>query len=133
MKQKISLKVAIPVMATVLILLIIFKACGLLTVTSGARLGFVGNSTFHSFSGRYLKLSGSTSHTLSPSDGSTSIQCEIKTESGSIQVLIIDKADGTVLCEKEISENETFEVPASGKVKIKLTSKGHSGSYSFKY
>nr|MCR5279634.1 hypothetical protein [Lachnospiraceae bacterium] len=72
-------------------------------------------------------------HNLSPSKDSTSIHCEITTESGSINVIITDKAAGTVLFEKEISGNETFDVPATGKVKVKLTTGNHSGSYLFKY
>ncbi len=133
MKKKPNIITTVAIMAGVLILLIVLKGAGLMTINSGIRLGFAGNSTLHTFAGKYLKLSGSTSHVLSPSKDSAGLHCEIHTESGSLTVQITDSKDGSVLLEKEISGDEVFDVPATAKVKVKLSTSGHKGSYSFKY
>lgn len=133
MKQRISLKIAIPVMAVILIILIVLKAGGYMNFSSGTKLGFVGNSTGHTYSGRYSRISGTFGKTLSPSKDSKSIHCEIHTESGSIHVLITDAGTDEVLFDSEISSDEQFDLEASSKVKIKITTSGHKGSYLFKY
>ena len=128
-----NMKVVIPVMAVVIILLIVLKASGLVTFRSGTRIGFVGNDGFHKFNGSYVKITGIQKHTLSPSKDSDTLHCEITTESGSLHVEIIQKDDDTVLYDKEISGNETFDLKPSGKVAINLKTDGHSGSYLFQY
>ncbi len=133
MKKKPNIVTTIAILAGVLILVIVLKAAGLMSFNSGVRLGFAGSSTLHSFTGKYAKLMGSTSHVLSPSKDSTGLHCEIHTESGSVTVLITDKKDGSVIFEKEISGDEVFDVPATSKVKVKVSTTGHKGSYSFKY
>jgi len=132
MKKKVNMKTAIPVMLIILVLFIILKSFGLLTFRSGTRIGFVGNDGIHKFSGRYFKITGTLIHSLKPSDESNTVHCEVTTKSGSLHVLITQK-DGTVIFEKDISGDETFDVTAEGKVKITLTTKGHKGSYLFEY
>ena len=133
MRKKVNMKVAIPVMAGVLILLIVLKACGLMTFRSGMRIGFAGNDGIHKFNGSYTKITGMMTHTLRPSKDSTSIHCEITTKSGNLHVTITQKSDDKVLLDKEFTGDETFDVSADGKVTIKLNTEGHSGSYRFEY
>ena len=133
MKKNVNMKIVIPVMVVVIILLIVLKSAGLLTIRSGVRLGFAGNDGIHKFNGSYSKITGVMKHTLRPSKGSDTIHCEIKSKSGSLHVEIIQKSDDTVLYDKEINGNETFDLPASGKVAINLSTAGHSGSYLFQY
>ncbi|MBP5332457.1 MAG: hypothetical protein J6Y89_11470 [Lachnospiraceae bacterium] len=132
-KMNINMKIAIPVMAAILVLLIILKIFGFGSENSGMQYGYIGNSTFHTYEGRYVKITGNFSHKLKPSDDSTAIHCEITTESGELHVEIIQTSDDKVIFDKTISTNETFEVPADGKVKIKLSTEAHEGSYTFKY
>ena len=128
-----NMKLARPVMAGVLILLIVLKATGLMTFRSGIRIGFVGNDGIHKFNGSYVKITGTQKHTLSPSKDSDALHCEITTKSGTLHVEIVQKSDSKVLYDKEISGNESFDLPASGKVAITLKTEGHEGSYLFKY
>ncbi|MCR4896242.1 MAG: hypothetical protein K5891_05650 [Lachnospiraceae bacterium] len=133
MRKKVNMKVAIPIMAGVLILVFIMKCFGLMTFRSGMRFGFAGNDGIHLFNGSYAKITGTMSHTLSPSKGSTSVHCEITTDSGTLHVQILQKADDTVLLDQDFSGNETFDLAADGKIQVKLTTEGHSGSYRFQY
>ena len=133
MKKNMNMKVAIPVMVGVLVLVIILKSFGLLTFRSGMRLGFSGNDGVHKFNGSYSKISGIMTHTLRPSKDSNTIHCEITSKSGSLHVLITQKDDDKVILDKEFTGNETFDLTAEGKVTVKLSTSGHSGSYSFKY
>ncbi len=128
-----NMKLAIPVMAVVLILLIVLKATGLLTFRSGMRFGFAGNDGVHKFNGSYSKIVGTNNHTLSPSKGSDTLHCEITTKSGTLHVEITQKNNGSVLYDEDITGDETFDLKASGKVRIDLTTEGHSGSYLFQY
>ncbi len=133
MKKNINMKIAIPVMAAVLILLIVLRATGLMEFNSGVKLGFAGNSTFHKYNGTYLKITGHLSHDLRPSKDSDSIHCEITTKSGDLHVKIVQKDDDKVLCDKLITGNETFDLKAEGKVRVSLETEGHEGSYKFTY
>ena len=133
MKKNVSMKIAIPVMAAVLVLLIVLRVTGIMEFRSGTRIAFAGNSTFHKYNGTYLKITGLMTHNLSPSKDSDSIHCEITTKSGDLHVEIVQKSDGKVLCDKLISGNETFDIPAEGKVKVSLETEGHEGSYKFTY
>ncbi|MCR5322722.1 MAG: hypothetical protein K6E85_05590 [Lachnospiraceae bacterium] len=131
--MKKNMKIAIPVMAAVLVLLIVLRATGLMEFNSGVKLGFAGNSTFHKYNGTYLKITGHFSHDLRPSKDSDSIHCEITTESGDLHVEIVQKDDGKILCDKLISGDETFDLKAEGKVRVNLETEGHEGSYRFSY
>ena len=133
MKKNMNRKIAIPVMAGVLILVLILKCFGLLTFRSGARFGFAGNDGIHLMNGSYAKITGTMIHTLRPSKGSTAVHCEITTDSGTLHVQILQKDGDVVLYDEDISGNKTFDLDAAGKIQIKLTTEGHSGSYSFKY
>ena len=133
MKKHVNMKIAIPVMAGILFLLVIMKALGFGTFRSGTRLGFVGNDGIHKFNGRYHSISGTFSHSLSPSKDSHSVHCEVRTKSGSLHVVILEKESGKVILEQEIAQDAEFDVAAQGKVKITLTTQGHGGSYFFQY
>ena len=133
MKKNVNMKVAIPVMAGVIVLVIILKSFGLLTFKSGVRMGFVGNDGIHKFNGSYSKISGTMSRVLRPSEGSNTVHCEITTKDGTLHVLITQKNDDKVLVDRSISGNETFDVQAEGRVNIKLSTSEHKGSYNFTY
>ena len=127
------MKIAIPVMGGILVLLVIIKALGFGTFRSGTRMGFVGNDGIHKFNGRYHSISGTFSHSLSPSKDSHSVHCEIQSKSGSLHVVIQEKESGKVIFEQEISQDAQFDVEAQEKVKITLKTQGHGGSYLFQY
>ena len=136
MKRHVNMKIAIPVMGGILILLMILKAFGFLgigTLNSGIRMGFVGNDSIHKFKGTYHSITGTFTHSLSPSKDSHNIHCEIQSKSGSLYVVISEKESGNVIFEQEISKDAEFDVAAEGKVKITLTTQGHEGSYLFQY
>ena len=133
MKRNMNMKTAIPVMVVVLILLIVLKATGLMEFRSGTRIAFAGNSTFHRYSGAYKMIKGLMTHDLKPSKGSESIHCEITTKSGNLHVEIVQKSDGKVLYDNTVSGDETFDLPAEGKVKVSLETEEHEGSYLFTY
>ena len=133
MKKKINVKKMIPTMLVVLALVIILKCFGLTTFRSGTRFGFVGNDGIHNFNGSYSKITGTMTHSLKPSKNSNTIHCEITTKSGTLHVLIVQKDGGKVVLDKEISDDEAFDVIAEGAVKVKLSTEGHSGSYRFEY
>ena len=133
MKKNVNMKVVIPVMLGIIVLFIVLKSLGLITFRSGTRLGFAGNDGIHTFNGSYHKITGTSSHILRPSKDSDSIHCSITTKSGTLHVLIVQKDDDEVLLDREITGDETFDVTASGKVKVTLSTEGHSGSYRFEY
>ncbi|MCR5388381.1 MAG: hypothetical protein K6E56_03955 [Lachnospiraceae bacterium] len=133
MYKRVNMKIAIPVMVGILILLIALKATGLMPSSSGVTIGFVGNTTLHTYSGTYAKIKGTHSHILRPSKGSDTVHCEIKTREGEVHVEISEKDSKNLLMATDVSDDETFDVKASGKVRITLVTDGHSGSYLFKY
>ena len=133
MKKKLGLKATIPVLLAVLVLMVVLKSFGLLTFRSGVRIGFAGNNGLHIYEGSYVKIMGTMIHDLKPSKGSDHLHCEVKTDSGTLHVLIEQRSDGKVLLDREISDNLDLDIEADGKVRIKLTTSEHSGSYRFEY
>ncbi len=133
MRKQVNMKVAIPAMIIILVLLIVYKVFGVGTLSSGMKLGFAGNSTFHTYEGSYSKIIGIFSHSLTPSKNSDEIACVIKTKSGSLTVTITEKESGETIYEETVTDSKSFAVPASGKVKIVLKTGSHSGSYKFTY
>lgn len=133
MKRTGNLKVMIPVMVLILAALVLLKIFAPGSMRSGTRLGFIGNDGIHKFNGKYSKITGTSTHTLSPSKDSDTIHCVITTKSGSLSVKITEKESGRVVYEKDIDGDEEFDVKADGKVKVALSTDGHSGSYLFQY
>ena len=133
MKKNVFMIVAVPLMAVILIVIIVLKATGNLETNSGTRIGFVGSSTFHKYEGSYAKISGKFSHGLTPSKDATKLHCEIKTSSGELTVEIVNRSTKETILTKTVSGNEEFDVPADGKVTVRLTTNGHTGSYKFTY
>ena len=133
MKRTGNLKVMIPVMVLILAAVVLLKIFAPESMRSGIRLGFIGNDGIHKFNGKYSKITGTSTHTLSPSKDSDTIHCVITTKSGSLNIRITEKGDGNVVYEKNIDGDAEFDVKADGKVKIVLSTEGHSGSYLFQY
>ncbi len=114
--------VLVAVLAVVLIL------NGGIEKRSALRIGYVGNSGTHSWSGRYVELHGTMSKSLKPS--SDTITVDVVTEKGTIDILM-ESTDGEVLYRGNSVETCSFKVKASGKVKITLKADHHEGSFSF--
>ena len=128
-----NIKRSLPLMALILALIVVARVAFPGAFRSGVRIGFVGNDSLHSFTGKYVKLTGTSTHTISPSKDSSVIHCEFTSESGTLHVEITEKDSETVICDRDITEDTELDVQATGKVKIKLSTEGHKGSYSFKY
>ena len=133
MFKKLNWKIAVPAAIVILIVLIVLKVFVLDNLDSGTRIGFVGNSTSHVYEGSYSKITGTFSHRMSPSGGSSSVHCEVTTTSGSLQVDVLDADINEVIYSMICNGNEVFDVPVIGKIKIRLLTDGHSGSYRFTY
>ena len=102
---------------------------GCAVISSGSKFGFAGSSTPGSWTGTYASIKGTFSRSFTVKDGI--INVEITTKEGDLTVEITDE-NKAVIYSNTFTGDETVQVPAEGKVKIKLTTKGHSGSYSFK-
>ena len=133
MKRTYSMIMIIGVMAAVLILLVVLRTTGSVSLNSGTRIGFAGNATTHKYTASYVEIKGVFSHTLSPSKDSDTLHCEVKTEKGSLHLTVTERSGGAVLLDKEITENVEFDLKADGRVFVKMETSGHSGSYLFEY
>ena len=96
---------------------------------SGVRIGYAGNELPHSWTGSYASIKGNFSKSLTPKGDVLTI--EVSTTSGELTVEITN-ADKEVIYTNTFTDTQTVELPVTGKVKIKLTTSGHSGSFSFK-
>ena len=96
---------------------------------SGVRLGYVGNELPHSWTGKYTSIMGNFSKSITPKGDVLTI--EITTNSGELNVEITNE-DKEVIYSNTFTDTQTVEVPVTGKVKIKLSTDKHSGSFSFK-
>ena len=102
---------------------------GCMVTSSGAKFGYAGSSTPSSWTGTYASIKGTFSRSFTVKEGVLNV--EITTKEGSLTVEITDE-NKAVIYSNTFTDDEKVQVPATGKVKIKLTTDGHSGSYSFK-
>lgn len=94
---------------------------------SGTRTGYSGEEDKGNWSANYRSLNGTLRKKINPETDMLHIQVE--TKSGTLSIEITDAEDKeifTATCDKA----ESFEVPVSGKVTIKLKAGHHSGSFS---
>lgn len=101
---------------------------GSVNYSHGSKLGFVGSSTSHRFVAHYKSINGVFTQTLNVKDGTLDI--EIETTGGVLNVLITD-SQGNVLFDEKDVQDLTTSIPVEGKVRIELNAEKHSGSYSF--
>lgn len=109
------------------VLFVVFQNGGV-TTNSGLRIGYVGNSTPHSWSGQYLELDGTMTKSLTPEN--EDLLVDIVTESGSIDIIIKDKSGEQLYRGTDLSTC-SFKVGTKGKVSITVKGDKHRGSFSF--
>ena len=110
-------------------LVLVLKLSGCASFRSGIRIGYAGSELPSSWTGSYVSIKGNFSKSLTPKGDALHI--EITTSSGELNVEITN-ADKEVIYQNTFTGDETLELPVTGKVKIKLSTGGHSGSFSFK-
>lgn len=94
---------------------------------SGTRTGYSGEEDKGNWSANYRSLNGTLRKKINPETDMLHIQVE--TKSGTLSIEITDaenKEIFTAICDKA----ESFEVPVSGKVTVKIKAGHHSGSFS---
>lgn len=117
---------------TVLLMLVIAAAVVAVCVISGtsirsaARIGYVGSERRSSWSGKYVSLDGTMRKKLHPK--SDCLHIEVETRSGSLSIEIKDGL-GKVIFDEDNIGTESFDIPVSGTVSIRLEADKHQGSF----
>lgn len=96
---------------------------------SATRIGYFGNEGRNNWSGRYSKLDGTMKKTLYSSDGTLEIRVE--TVSGSLTVEVYGENNDLLFREENIGTND-FNIKVPEKVKIRIISCDHKGSFDIK-
>lgn len=125
MKKK-SLKSVVGILVMVGLFFTVFYLSGSFTIRSAIRIGYVGKEGRTEWRGSYTLFNGWMIRTLRPK--TEMLHVGVKTEEGSISIEMKD-ADGKVIYSEENLGTTSFEVPVSGKTKIKITGSGHKGSF----
>ncbi len=105
---------------------------GLFSTRSAMRVGYMGHESLHSWSGRYALLDGTMKHIIRPKDSQNILQIETVTESGTISVEVKD-AQGSTLFQKDHMQTGSFEIPAPGKVTVRIKGDHHKGSFAIQF
>ncbi|MBQ9300578.1 MAG: hypothetical protein IJ214_08700 [Clostridia bacterium] len=122
-------KSAILIVVVVLVLIFAARFFGIGTTRSAMRIGYIGNDgSQREWSASYLRLSGSLEHTIRPESNAGKLYFEIKTNSGTISVVVQDKS-GNIVFEKDNIETSTFEVEVPGEVRVCMKADGHRGGF----
>ena len=125
-------KSAILIVVVVLALIFAARFFGIGTTRSAMRIGYIGNDgSQREWSASYLRLSGSLEHTIRPESNPGKLNFEIKTSSGTISVVVQDKA-GNIVFERDNIETSTFEVEVPGEVRVCIKADGHRGGFKIK-
>ncbi len=116
--------------ASILFVIILFLSFFLegCSLRSGIRIGYVGTETSKKWTGSYARLDGMMKKTMKVDN--EALVVDITTNSGSIDIVIED-TEGNRLYKGTDLETCSFEVGASGSVKITINADKHVGSFSF--
>lgn len=126
MKAKFKNRTAVIIIVAVLIVVFIgLKYFGFASTRSGTRIGFTEHVGLHDWSASYSLLNGSMEKAIFPNDDALDISVE--TISGTFSILIRN-TDGIVF-EKENIENESFSIPVSGRVVVRIKANNHKGNF----
>lgn len=102
------------------------SSLGIGSTRSGTRLGFVGNESRSSWTGRYSSLDGTMKKNIYPK--TDVLHIEVKTDSGAISIEIQD-TDGNVIFDKPDIGTGSYDVDVSGKVVVRIMADHHKGSF----
>lgn len=102
------------------------------TVNNCVKLGFFENGNSNSWKASYTYLDGSTCRNMTAPDGKTTLQVELTTEEGEVDISIVD-SEGNKLYSGTDLGNATFGVEAAGKVTVTVIGHKHKGSFGFSY
>ena len=96
-------------------------------IRNATRIGYIGNSGWSSWSGKYSLLDGTMNKSIHPKNDILSI--DVKTESGEISIKIQDTEENVIFDETNIGTG-SYNVSVSGKVTVKIKADKHKGSFS---
>ncbi len=99
---------------------------GVGTMRSALRIGYFDTDSRQSWSASYALLSGWMQRTLYP-EGDI-LQVEVKTDAGTLSMEMWDGEGNLIFSQQDM--NGTYQVPAAGKVTVKITAQDHRGSFS---
>ncbi len=99
---------------------------GVFTIRSAVRVAYVGTEGWKKWTGRYTLLNGWMQRTLRPE--AEMLHVDVKTESGALSIEM-KNTEGAVIFSEENIGTSSFDVPVSGKTKIKITASNHKGSF----
>ena len=105
---------------------LIAKQFNFASTRSALRVGYVGNETINSWSGRYTTLDGTMKKSIYPR--SDILHIDVETNSGTISIEIRDNDDKIIFDEQNI-ENSSFDIDVSGKVDVTIKADNHKGSF----
>ncbi len=99
---------------------------GIGTMRSALRVGYSDTESRQSWSASYTLLSGWMRRTLYP-EGDV-LQVEVKTDAGTLSMEMWDREGNLIFSQQDM--NGVYQVPAAGKVIVKITAQDHRGSFS---
>ncbi len=127
MKRKpATMKGKILLTAVILGIILLLGMFDIGSVRSGIRIGYVGKEGRSSWSGQYVSLDGFMKKTLYPKDDRLHI--EVETDSGSLSIEIKDRFGKVIFDENDIG-TQSFDVPVSGKISIRIDADKHQGGF----
>lgn len=101
---------------------------GIGTMRSAFRVGYFGTESRQCWSASYTLLSGWMRRTLYP-EGDV-LQVEVQTEAGTLSMEMWDGEGNLIFSQQDM--NGVYQVPAAGKVVVKITAQDHRGIFSIK-
>lgn len=119
------------VTAIIVVIMVIFLyTTGVLSIGSGIKFGWKENIGNDEWKASYWYFTGTREKELDIPKKNGTLHLNIKTSSGKISVKIIEN-DGEVLFSKDNIKSMEKTLFINGNVKIKVTAKGHRGSFEF--
>ncbi len=123
------IRVIVLAVTAALVLLGLFfmlRSCGAGERTRANAIAYVGSKTPTHWSGIYYSLDGTTRNTMRVKNGALTITTT--TQSGVISITVQDKK-GRIIFDEEDLGSATYQVEASGKVKVTIEAENHEGSF----
>lgn len=101
---------------------------GSVTRRSGLRVGYIGGEGWGSWWGSYALLDGKMWRTLHLDSSQSTLHIETETQSGELFIDIKD-GSGNIIFSSGALGTDSFDINASGSIKVTITAKNHKGSF----
>lgn len=112
-----------------ILLVLVFSMIGGASAGSGLKVGWSERKGPDFWRASYAYYDGWRKSTINRNETATTLYAEVVTESGALGMTVTDEA-GNIVFSQENLGTDTYEIPLSGRSRLRITAEKHKGQFS---